>query len=71
MFRLVDGDAKPTMGYIYEAMDKAKEQIQKNFPRVKKIINLFGILLIEDEICNCISPYMQLHIILIQSKHFI
>ena len=58
VLRLVDGDAKPTMGYIYEAMDKAKEQIQKNFPRVKKIINLFGISLIEDGIYNCTSPYM-------------
>ena len=31
ILRLVDGDAKPTMGYIYEAMDRAKEQIAQNF----------------------------------------
>jgi len=31
VLRLVDGDLKPTMGYVYEAMDRAKEQIQKNF----------------------------------------
>ncbi|XP_039123453.1 uncharacterized protein LOC120260074 [Dioscorea cayenensis subsp. rotundata] len=31
VLRLVDGDAKPTMGYIYEAMDRAKEQIAQNF----------------------------------------
>lgn len=31
VLRLVDGDAKPAMGYIYEAMDRAKEQIKKNF----------------------------------------
>ncbi|XP_030959124.1 uncharacterized protein LOC115981079 [Quercus lobata] len=31
VLRLVDGDAKPAMGYIYEAMDRAKEQIRKNF----------------------------------------
>ena len=37
MLRLVDGDAKPAMGYIYEAMDRAKEQIGKNFNNVKKI----------------------------------
>ena len=36
VLRLVDGDMKPAMGYIYEAMDKAKEQIQKNFRNVKK-----------------------------------
>ncbi|XP_055961848.1 uncharacterized protein LOC126681648 [Mercurialis annua] len=31
VLRLVDGDAKPAMGYIYEAMDRAKEQIANNF----------------------------------------
>ncbi|XP_058181206.1 uncharacterized protein LOC131299638 [Rhododendron vialii] len=36
VLRLVDGDAKPAMGYIYEAMDRAKEQIEKNFNKVKK-----------------------------------
>ncbi|XP_024990652.1 uncharacterized protein LOC112524943 [Cynara cardunculus var. scolymus] len=32
VLRLVDGERKPTMGYIYEAMDKAKEAIAKSFP---------------------------------------
>ncbi|KAA8546963.1 hypothetical protein F0562_003392 [Nyssa sinensis] len=36
VLRLVDGDVKPAMGYIYEAMDKANEQIEKNFHGVKK-----------------------------------
>ena len=36
VLRLVDGDAKPAMGYIYEAMDRAKEQIEKNFNKVKR-----------------------------------
>ena len=27
---LVDGDDKPTMGYIYEAMDRAKQAIMEN-----------------------------------------
>lgn len=36
VLRLVDGDAKPAMGYIYEAMDKAKEQIAKNFNNVER-----------------------------------
>ncbi|XP_050217659.1 uncharacterized protein LOC126668510 [Mercurialis annua] len=31
VLRLVDGDAKPAMRYIYEAMDRAKEQIANNF----------------------------------------
>ncbi|XP_039144882.1 uncharacterized protein LOC120282190 [Dioscorea cayenensis subsp. rotundata] len=31
VLRLVDGDAKPAMGYIYEAMDRTKEQIAQNF----------------------------------------
>ncbi|TYK20918.1 hypothetical protein E5676_scaffold284G00600 [Cucumis melo var. makuwa] len=29
--RLVDGEKKPPMGYIYEAMDRAKETIAKSF----------------------------------------
>ncbi|KAI8551034.1 hypothetical protein RHMOL_Rhmol06G0153500 [Rhododendron molle] len=36
VLRLVDGDAKPAMGYIYEAMDRAKEQIEKKFNKVKR-----------------------------------
>ena len=28
VLRLVDGDEKPAMGYLYEAMDKAKENIK-------------------------------------------
>ncbi|XP_023756629.1 uncharacterized protein LOC111905185 [Lactuca sativa] len=31
VLRMVDGKKKPTMGYIYEAMDRAKETIQKSF----------------------------------------
>ncbi|XP_050207472.1 uncharacterized protein LOC126656891 [Mercurialis annua] len=46
VLRLVDGDAKLAMGYIYEVMDRAKEQIANNFnkqltkyERVWKIID--------------------------------
>ena len=35
VLRLVDGDAKPAMGYIYEAMDRAKEKIASNLGHVK------------------------------------
>ncbi|XP_050945491.1 uncharacterized protein LOC127150844 [Cucumis melo] len=31
VFRLVDGEKKPPIGYIYEAMDRAKEAIAKSF----------------------------------------
>ncbi|XP_042420139.1 uncharacterized protein LOC122008462 [Zingiber officinale] len=31
VLRLVDGERKPAMGYIYEAMDRAKETIMKAF----------------------------------------
>lgn len=31
VLRLVDGEKKPPMGYIYEAMDRAKEAISKSF----------------------------------------
>ena len=44
VLRLVDGDAKPAMPYIYEAMDRAKEQIAVNFnkkeSRYKKVWKL-------------------------------
>ncbi|KAI3721407.1 hypothetical protein L2E82_32417 [Cichorium intybus] len=32
VLRLADGERKPAMGYIYEAMDRAKETIAKIFP---------------------------------------
>jgi len=35
VLRLVDGDAKPAMPYIYEAMDRAKEQIAENFQKIE------------------------------------
>ncbi|XP_060175162.1 uncharacterized protein LOC132605906 [Lycium barbarum] len=33
---LVDGEKQPPMGYIYEAMDKAKESIEKAFEKDKR-----------------------------------
>ncbi|XP_015169153.1 uncharacterized protein [Solanum tuberosum] len=36
VLHLVDGEKKPPMSYIYEAMDKSKETIEWGFPRVKK-----------------------------------
>jgi len=44
VLRLVDGDEKPAMGYLCDAMEKAKEQIMRNFdgnPRLyKQVIDL-------------------------------
>ena len=36
VLRLVDSDEKPAMGFIYKAMDEAKEKLQVNFGCVKK-----------------------------------
>ena len=36
VLRVVDSDAEPAMGFIYEEMDKAKELIQTTFKGVKK-----------------------------------
>ena len=36
VLRLVDSNEKPTMSFIYEAIDQAKEKIQVNFGYVKK-----------------------------------
>jgi hypothetical protein len=40
VLRLVDSDQQPAMGFICEAMDQAKEKIQKNFNGVKKKVQL-------------------------------
>ena len=45
VLRLVDGDATPAMGYIYEAMDRAKEQIKKNLNHVEaRYSRIWGII---------------------------
>ena len=31
VLRMVDGEKKPAMGYIYAAMDRAKETIERDF----------------------------------------
>ncbi|KAH0652661.1 hypothetical protein KY289_030339 [Solanum tuberosum] len=36
VLRFVDGEKKPPMGYIYEAMDRAKETIERGFRGIKK-----------------------------------
>lgn len=35
--KLTDGDAKPVIRYIYEVMDKIKEQIEMNFEGRNKV----------------------------------
>ncbi|GKV09693.1 hypothetical protein SLEP1_g21152 [Rubroshorea leprosula] len=45
VLRLVDNEKKPTMGYIYEAMDRAKEAIQKAFDgNEEKYKNVFSLM---------------------------
>ena len=39
VLRLVDGDEKPAMGYLYETMDRAKEEIKV---RMKHKVFLYG-----------------------------
>uniref|UniRef100_A0A2N9EDY6 BED-type domain-containing protein n=1 Tax=Fagus sylvatica TaxID=28930 RepID=A0A2N9EDY6_FAGSY len=39
VFRLVDGDEKPAMRYLYETMDRAKEEIKV---RMKHKVSLYG-----------------------------
>jgi hypothetical protein len=39
VLRLVYGDEKPAMGYLYEAMDRAKEEIKV---RMKHKVSLYG-----------------------------
>ncbi|GKV43249.1 hypothetical protein SLEP1_g50564 [Rubroshorea leprosula] len=45
VLRLVDNEKKPAMGYIYEAMDRAKEAIQKAFDgNEEKYKNVFFLI---------------------------
>ncbi|RDX93064.1 hypothetical protein CR513_24707, partial [Mucuna pruriens] len=51
MLHLADSDNKPTMGYIYEEIDRAKEKIQEAF----NITYPCGKLLMRDGTINCIG----------------
>ncbi|XP_070008994.1 uncharacterized protein [Nicotiana sylvestris] len=44
VLRLVDGEQKPSMGYLYEAMDRAKETIQASFSDEQKYAKVFQII---------------------------
>lgn len=44
VLRLVDGEKKPAMGYIYEAMDRAKEAIMKSFDKEDRYEDIFEII---------------------------
>nr|XP_016474433.1 PREDICTED: uncharacterized protein LOC107796202 [Nicotiana tabacum] len=45
VFRMVDGERKPPMGYLYEAMDRAKESIAASFEGdVRKYEKVFEII---------------------------
>ncbi|WZY86769.1 hypothetical protein YC2023_033153 [Brassica napus] len=64
VLRLVDGERKPAMGYIYEAMDKAKEKISENLLwKEDQYKRAFEII---DERWNC-----QLHHPLHAAGHFL
>ncbi|XP_039048245.1 uncharacterized protein LOC120188944 [Hibiscus syriacus] len=54
VLRLVDGEKRPAMGYVYEAMDRAKEAIANSFNNVEdKYKDVFAII---DKMWEC-----QLH----------
>ncbi|WOL07425.1 hypothetical protein Cni_G16166 [Canna indica] len=64
VLRLADGERKPEMGYIYEAMDKAKEAIMKSFNNNESKYN--EVFVIIDNRWNC-----QLHRPLHAAGHFL
>ncbi|XP_076923830.1 uncharacterized protein LOC143586091 [Bidens hawaiensis] len=41
---LVDTEKKPSMGYIYDSVDRAKKQIKKNVTDVKLVTKLLGMI---------------------------
>ncbi|OIT06961.1 hypothetical protein A4A49_18386 [Nicotiana attenuata] len=44
VLRLVDGERRPPMGYLYEAIDRAKEAIQTSFSDQRKYKRVFEII---------------------------
>ncbi|XP_060211283.1 uncharacterized protein LOC132638410 [Lycium barbarum] len=44
VLRLVDGEQKPPMGYLFEAMDRVKEFIRKSFSDPHKYAKVFDII---------------------------
>ena len=61
VLRLVDGE-RLAMGFIYEAMDQAKEQIKRAYKdKVAKYGSIWATLM-KDGTINSIALYMQLGI---------
>ncbi|RWR80152.1 hypothetical protein CKAN_00877600 [Cinnamomum micranthum f. kanehirae] len=67
VLKLVDGDTKPTMGFVYDAMDRAKLAIeQKGLEQsMRLVIRSFGKLLTIDRTTRCIKTYTRQNSILI------
>lgn len=63
VLRIVDGEKYPTMGFIYEAMDRAKEAIRDSFSRPDDYKTAFEII---DRRWEC-----QLHRPLHAAGHFL
>ena len=59
VLRLVDGESKATMGYIYEAMEKAKEIIMKSFNNDENTMMYLQSLITHGHV-NFIAPCMLL-----------
>ncbi|XP_028085221.1 uncharacterized protein LOC114286269 [Camellia sinensis] len=60
VLRMVDGEEKPPMGYIYEAMDRAKELLQMHSMERKRSIKRSLKSLIKGGTFNCIALCMLL-----------
>ncbi|RVW92081.1 hypothetical protein CK203_037088 [Vitis vinifera] len=65
VLREVDSEERPTMGYIYELMDSAKEKIAFIVGAWRENMAQFGEKLMQDGLRNFIDLYMQQTIILI------
>ena len=61
VLRLVDGE-RLAMGFIYEAMDQAKEQTKRAYKDKVAKLGPFGQSLMKDETINSIALYMELGI---------
>jgi hypothetical protein len=57
VLRMVDGE-KPTMGFVYKAMDQAKEAIKSAYGDKDKNIFFYGESLMKDGTNNYIDLYM-------------
>ena len=61
VLRLVDGDDRPSMGYLYDVIHHAKEEMMRRFQKRKARVKPFITLSVIGGMDNFIEIFMQRH----------